>query len=61
MLENAAADPMAELADKYHAKMLAQQHEAARVIDAKRCAAIHGQDVCKDTAELDSDAFAQSG
>jgi len=60
MLENAPADPMAELADKYHAKMLAQQHEAARIIDAKRCAAIHGQDVYEDDAELDCNAFAQS-
>merc|ERR1711994_991434 len=28
-LENASADPMAELADKYHTKILPQQHEAA--------------------------------
>jgi len=60
MLENAPADPMAELADKYHAKMLAQQHEAARIVDAKRCAAINGQDVYEDDAELDCNAFAQS-
>jgi len=58
MLENASTDPMAELADKYHAKMLAQQ-QAARVIDAKRCVAVPGQDACEDDAELDHNTFAQ--
>jgi len=42
MLENASTDPRAELADKYHAKMLSQQREAAHVVDRKRCAATPG-------------------
>jgi len=37
MLANASAGPMAELADKYRANMLAQQHKAARAIDTALC------------------------
>jgi len=58
MLEKASSDPVAELADKYHANMSAQQHEAARVVDTERCVAIHGQDMCEDNAQLDPTALA---
>jgi len=48
MLENAPADPMAALEEKYRAKMLATEH----------CKAIKGQSIYEDDAELDVNAYA---
>merc|ERR1719487_1072959 len=47
MLENAPADPMAALEEKYRAKMLATEH----------CKAIKGQSIYEDDAEIDVNAF----
>merc|ERR1712070_416825 len=58
MLENAPADPMAALEEKYRNKMLAQQHQQARLVDEQRCQAIHGQDIYEEDAELDLVGYA---
>mmetsp|Transcript_28440 Transcript_28440/g.51392 ORF Transcript_28440/g.51392 Transcript_28440/m.51392 type:complete len:439 (+) Transcript_28440:55-1371(+) len=57
MLENAPADPMAALEEKYRAKMLATEHRQAAIAAEKRNQAIRGQDVYEDDAELDVNAF----
>lgn len=54
MLQNAPADPMAALEEKYRTKMLAQQHAAA-VQDWK---ALREQDVYEEDAELDCTRYA---
>lgn len=50
MLENAPADPMVALEEKYRAKMLATEHE-------RNVRAIVGQDVYENDAELDCNQF----
>jgi len=57
MLENAPADPMAALEEKYRAKMLATEHRQAAIAAQNRNQAIRGQDVYEDDAELDVNAF----
>jgi len=58
MLENAPADPMAALEEKYRSKMLAMEHKAAAIAEQKRCQAIRGQDIYEEDAELDCNDYA---
>lgn len=58
MLTNAPEDPMAALEEKYRTMMLATQHQARRIANARRSAALNGQDVYEDDAELDCNAYA---
>merc|ERR1712070_562673 len=50
MLENAPADPMGALEEKYRANMLATEHE-------RNTRAIRGTDIYEDDAELDLGKF----
>jgi len=57
MIENAPADPMAALEEKYRIQMIETQRQRALTADEKRREALRGQDVYDDDAELDCNAY----